>query len=197
VASGVESGRSTADNIPSPDPSLLTTGRLEEAKIDIRRELAAAISAMSAEVSHLKELHESKFDGVRSTLSERAAQSVRDQAMAAAQAAQDRATIALGVDNAFKSQKEAAALLDAARAREIETLRALITTSSSVATTEIKSVTGRLDRGEGESGHRSDNQTKMLAVAALILSFVVCMIGVVALMEKSVTPVAQASGPVK
>jgi hypothetical protein len=128
-------------NVPSPDPTLLTTEQLR------------------AEVAHLKELMVEKFSGVQVQFRE------RDERTKEAAIATETA-----VNAALEAQKEAAGKAEAASGKEFDAIKTLMASNTKSQDDKIAIINGRLDRGEGVSKGQDKSQATNIALAAVIIS---------------------------
>jgi hypothetical protein len=189
-------------NIPVPDPSAITTDQINRAKVELRDEYKFAISALDEvlrtrldamdkatilsnnniasiptgvdrQVAHLSDLHEEKFTSIQKQFDERDIRS---------QASENAAKVA--VNAALQAQKEAASAQndanaaaitksEAATVKQIDGILALLASNTKAIDEKIASINGRLDRGEGGDTTHKNNQTTLLAVAALFVSIIV------------------------
>ena len=146
------------------------------------------------QVGHLRDLHQERFDSVKTQFIE------RDTRAAAAEQAQKEAATAtaeaakVGVAAALQAQKEAAASQyealtaaiaksEASTVKQIDGILALLSSNSKALDEKIAAITGRQDRGEASSstrGHvteryedQSGKQTALfIAAGALLISLV-------------------------
>jgi hypothetical protein len=100
-------------NIPNPDPSVVANERLEEAKVSLRREMAAMKEETRRWTDSLQLLLESKIDGRDTNFEERFASVKIQFAERDTRTTQSAQQVKLAVDAALQAQKEAAEGRDA------------------------------------------------------------------------------------
>jgi hypothetical protein len=180
-----------ASNIPSPDPSLLTTDQLRRELSSLREIMEARLNAIDKATSlfeanltrvptdtdkqifHLKELHDEKFEGIEKQFTERdvrskAAETAAQVAVNAALQAQKEAAAAQNESNSAAITKS-----DAGTVKQIDGILALLASSNSALNDKIAVINGRLDRGEGGVNAHSTSQATIIAISAVILTLVI------------------------
>jgi hypothetical protein len=136
-------------NIPIPDPSILTTEQLQRIDITLRDHIREQIGC-------LEKLHDQKFESLNDLYSHIAESN--KTALAAALLSQKETAAALTV-----AHNEAIAKSDAAVNNEIDALKTLIRTTDGATNTRIVDLTSRLDRGEGAARASTDTRTEKRA----------------------------------
>jgi hypothetical protein len=181
-------------NIPSPDPSALTTQTLHEGLLNLRQLLETRLNAMDKasevlsenvnrvptlldrQIAQIKELFGEKFEGVEKQFTER---DVRTD--------QDKLAATTAVNAALQAQKEAAAAQNIANAaainkseagftKEIDGLKLLINATRDALAAQFADLTARVNRGEamqaGSVNMRTEQRLNIGAVVGLIMGAV-------------------------
>jgi hypothetical protein len=179
---------------PVTDPTFLTTQQLLREYTSLKELVFTRLDAMDKamelfnanitrvptdtdkQISHLKELHDEKFEGVEKQFKER---DVRTEQSATA--------TKIAVDAALQAQKEAAgaqnesnaaaiAKSEAATTKQIDGIVALIGSNNKGLDEKIADLKGRLDRGEGKMSGAGDTWGFIVAgivVVGIIIDIIV------------------------
>lgn len=174
--------------VPVPDPTLLTTENLRreisglEEKIKIRLDAMDKASAafrddmirLSTEVDkqfgNLQTLSDEKFRSIQHQFDERKAQAAENFAtakemMATALESQKALATALDVAN-----KEAITKSESSALKQIDGIKSQLVSMAEALTDKIDGINGRLNRGEGAQSGRSSDQTRNIAIIALLIA---------------------------
>lgn len=198
-------GGPTGTKSPQSDPTFLTTQQLlremESLKDLVFTRLDAMDKAMELfnanitrvptdtdkQISHLKELHDEKFEGIEKQFKER---DVRTEQSATA--------TKIAVDAALQAQKEAAgaqnesnsagiAKSETATTKQIDGITALLNGGLKALDEKINDLKGRLDRGEGQKQQVTENKGNQNWFVGLFviggLSAISIIVGIVALLQ--------------
>ena len=185
---------------PVPDPTKLTTDAVNLATTQMRRELETQREIIEArilasenqaelqleglravrpeierQISQLKELHDEKFAGIEQRFHDRDARA-RDVAIAGKEA----------LVAAFESAKELSALVAEQFKSEITSLKQAADERAKSQDIQFQTLKERIDRGEGQGqgaiGQRGEsrvNTGNYLAVAVVVVSILVGVVGIV------------------
>jgi len=185
---------------PVPDPTKLTTDAVNLATTQMRRELETQREIIEArilasenqaelqleglravrpeierQISQLKELHDEKFAGIEQRFHDRDARA-RDVAIAGKEA----------LVAAFESAKELSALVAEQFKSEITSLKQAADERAKSQDIQFQTLKERIDRGEGQgqgaTGQRGEsraNTGNYLAAAAVVVSILVGVVGIV------------------
>jgi cobalamin biosynthesis Mg chelatase CobN len=173
------------NNIPVPDPSVLTTDQLRRELAALRDNIEVRLHGMDKaaellhdsvmkaptdtdkQVLHLKALNEEKFTSISKQFEERdvrsrASESAANTAVNAALSAQKEAASAQNEANAAAITKS-----EAATVKQIDGILALLASNTKAIDEKIFSINGRLDRGEGNEKGTTSTVTMIVAIIAV------------------------------
>lgn len=199
-------------NIPVPDPSALTTEQLRRELASLRDTIETRLAAMDKatillnenvtrvptdtdkQISHLKELHNEKFDGIEKQFLERdvrskAAETAAQVAVNAALQAQKEAAAAQNDANAAAITKS-----EAATVKQIDGILALLASNTKAMDEKISSINGRLDRGEGRNTGSATSISTLIAIVVAVAA--VLSVGVAAFTLRSNSQVITRDVPI-
>jgi hypothetical protein len=127
------------------------------------------------QVSHLKELHNEKFDSIQNQFVERDERT--EQAAIATKIAVDAALQAQKEAAGAQNESNAAAISksEVATAKQIDSIVALLNSNSNAINDKIAVLNGRLDRGEGvDRGARETRTDAHMSSGQMIATIVAC-----------------------
>jgi hypothetical protein len=197
----------------TPDPSVLTTEALAREILALKELVFIRLDGMDKavdlfsetltrtptdvdkQISHLKALHEEKFQGVEKQFMER---DVRiEQAAVATKIAVDAALSAAKEAVGSQNLANAAAITksEAATVKQLDGIIALIGSNTKGTDEKISDIKSRLDRGDGGDGQRiysHDNYQKngamIIAAIAAVVSFASLITTVIIFLSRSGVP---------
>ena len=177
--------RDLGDLIPRPDPSVITTEVVNQAKMDLRREMAAlrelietrinisdtrlaTLDALLSQrpqaihdaIEHLRSLHEERFRGIQQQFAERDVRG--EQEKKASKEALDAALLAQkeSVSQQNDANTTAATKSETSFTKQIDQIGTLIATLEKSLTDRITELKERIDRGEGQSSGVQQNMAE-------------------------------------
>jgi len=185
--------------LPIPDPTVLTTEQLRRELSGLRELLETRIGGMDKatellkenvrlvsidtdkQLSHLKELHDEKFESIQTQFKER---DVRSD--------QDKIAATTAVNAALQAQKEAAASQNSSNAaaitksegttaKQIDAILALLASNTKNIDDKISVINGRLDRGEGGETRLKEHKTETNMTVGTVLAIVAGAVGIIGL----------------
>jgi hypothetical protein len=189
------------DNIPSPDPSTITTERLHDLGEQLRREIEHEVAVVTArldamdkamvlfsdnltrvptdtdkQVGHLKELHNEKFESIQRQFNERDVRT--EQAAIATKIAVDAALQAQKEAAGAQNESNAAAITksEVATVKQLDSIMALMNSNTKVNDDKFSIINERLNRSEGASVHDRESRSNAhmssgLAIAITVACF--------------------------
>ena len=183
-------------NIPSPDPSLLTTQNLREGLENLKELIYSRLEAMDmatslrlesygklpadvdARIAHLKEVVNEKFNAIEQQFKERDIRT--EQAAIASKQALDAALLAakelVGQQNTAIA--EANAKSEASFTKQNDQTSVLISNSTQALTDRLQELKERIDRGEGQTSGTQDQRVESRAVTASALGVMAAVLAV-------------------
>lgn len=195
-------------NLPSPDPSTLTTNQLHEAISNLRSVFETRLNAMDKasevlsenvnrvptlldrQIQQIKELHGEKFASVEKQLAGMISGIALqfEERDVRSKASETSASIAVAA--ALQAQKEAAAAQNDANAaaitkseastvKQLDGIMALLASNTKAIDEKIASINGRLDRGEGANTGGRDTREESRSNIGMILAVIGAIVGVV------------------
>ena len=169
------------DNIPNPDPSVLTTAQLLRELDTLREFLSVSLGRVEDRISYVEGLSAEKFGGVQKQFTER---DVRTDLLAtgtkiAVDAALQAAKEAVGEQN--KSSALAIAKSETSTTKQIDQLQTLIQTNNDAINDKINDLKARLDRGEGGKTGVAADRTERHMDGTFALAVIMAVTGVVSI----------------
>lgn len=202
-----EDARGARENIPTPDPSTLTTEQLHAMEQQLRREMEGRAAILVArldgmdkamvlfsdnltrvptdtdkQVGHLKELHDEKFESIQRQFVERDVRT--EQAAIATKIAVDAALQAQKEAAGAQNESNAAAITksEVATVKQIDSIVALLNSNSKAIDDKISVINERLNRGEGVSSGARDSRSEAHMSAGQQIAVIMAGFGGLALL---------------
>jgi hypothetical protein len=213
TAGGVSSSQprdpATGQNIPIPDPSVLTTQNLDREIANLREYLLSQIVNLADDlerfasghdrehrdvveraVSHVRELNDERFKGIQLQFAERDVRA--EQAFKASTEA---------INAAMAAQEKAIIKSEIATAKQIDAIAEVIESATKALQEQIRNVEKRQDRDEGGkvgarevTVERTEHDIGMSRVGSLALAAAVAFFGLCGLVVAVIVAVTQSRG---
>jgi len=152
---------------------------VDRATVLFQENLTRVPTDTDKQISHLKELHETRFQGLSTQISERDLR-----------AEQDKRTQEAAVSAAFQAQKEAAGKSEILTTKLIDGLQAVLAQSQRTTDDKIAVINARLDRGAGgEVGARVQRDDTHMTIGT-VLAVIGGMLGILSFLALVIFGVA-------
>jgi hypothetical protein len=157
---------------------------MDKAMVLFQENLTRVPTEVQKEVGHLKQLAEQKFAEIHAILNERSDRRAveklaADAALSAALQAQKELATAQDTANTAAIEKS-----QSATDKQIDSIKAMVTSGFKALDDKISVINGRLDRGEGLLGGGHSRQTELRLNAMMIIAIIAASVGIISLILK-------------